>query len=201
MKKLAIAALLSLSAAGAHAAVTNLLVNGSFEATAQGNGSWNIYNNLPGWTGAPNIELRNNVAGSAAEGKNYVELDTTGNSSMYQDVATQAGKHYQLTFFWSARPGTGDTNDINVFWNGQQVSHLAGSNPTGAHQWQQFSFDVVGGSNALSRLTFAAAGRSDSLGGSLDNVSLTSAVPEPGEYAMLLGGLAMLGLMARRRKA
>ena len=35
----------------------------------------------------------------------------------------------------------------------------------------------------------------------LDSVSLTAAVPEPETWAMLLGGLGLVGFMARRRRA
>jgi hypothetical protein len=38
-------------------------------------------------------------------------------------------------------------------------------------------------------------------GAVLDNVTLTAAVPEPETYAMLLGGLGLMGFMERRRKA
>lgn len=201
MKKLALVFALA-AACNAHAA-TNLLVNGSFEDSLQNNGSWNVYQTLPGWTGAPNIELRNNVAGKAYDGNNFVELDTHYNSSMFQDVQTRNGQKYQLSFFWSARPNTGDTNDIDVFWNGQRLTHLAGSNNTANHQWQEFKFTVTGGANPLSRLSFSAVGRNDSYGGSLDKVNLFTAsaapVPEASTYAMLLGGIALLGLFGRRR--
>jgi hypothetical protein len=80
MRKLILAAVLA-APLFAHADVINLVSNGGFEATDQGNGSWNIYSNLPGWDGGvAGIELRNNVAGTAFEGKNFVELDTTRNS-------------------------------------------------------------------------------------------------------------------------
>lgn len=199
MKKTLLAALL-LTPLFASAA-TELVINGSFEDKVISNGSWTTASSLTGWTGLPTIELRNNVAGAAFAGSNYVELDTAGNSSMFQNIATQSGARYTLSFAYSARPNTSDTNDIGVYWNDTLVTTKGGSNATGSHQWQVFNFDVVGGANATSQLKFAALGRSDSLGGSLDAVSVTSAVPEPETYAMLLAGFGLMGLFARRRKA
>ena len=198
MRKILAAALL---AAPVLASASNLVTNGSFEANVQGAGSWNIYSSLTGWTGTPNIELRNNVAGAAFDGVNYVELDTYSNSGMFQDVATTTGAHYTLSFAYSARPFTGNTNDINVYWNGSLVQALAGTNGTGAHNWAVYSVDVVGGAGSTSRLTFNAAGVSDSYGGSLDAVSVTSAVPEPQTYALLLAGLGAVFFLARRRSS
>ena len=197
MRKIAIAALL---AAPLLANAANLVTNGSFEANAMPTGSWSIYPTLTGWTGTPNIELRNNVAGAAFDGVNYVELDTYSNSGMFQDIATTAGAHYALSFAYSPRPGTGNTNDINVLWNGSLVTPLAGTNGSGSHHWTVFNFDVVGGAGTTSRLTFNAAGVSDSYGGSLDAVSLTSAVPEPETYALMLAGLGAMVFIGRRRK-
>jgi hypothetical protein len=197
MRKIVLAALL---ASPLLASAANLVTNGSFEANAMPNGSWSIFSNLTGWTGAPNIELRDNVAGAAYDGLNFVELDTTGNSGMFQDIATTAGAHYSLSFAYSPRPGTGNTNDINVLWNGSLVQALAGTNAGGANNWSVYTLDVVGGAGATSRLAFNAAGISDSYGGSLDAVSLTSAVPEPQTYALLLAGLGAVFFLSRRRK-
>jgi len=196
MKRLIALAALAATAGAAHA---NLVVNGSFEANLQGANSWSIYPHLHGWTGAARgIELRNNVAGAAFHGVNFVELDTTGNSAIWQDIGTVVGGQYLLSFAYSARPHTGNTNDIQVFWNNQLLTTLAGSNGTASHQWQVYNFNVTG-AGALTQLRFAAAGVSDSYGGSLDAVSVT-AVPEPETYALLLAGLAVVGSLARRRR-
>ena len=65
---------------------TNLLVNGSFEATPAGAGSWTQVNSPPGWTWmagpGTGFEVRNNAAGAAQDGSNYLELDTDGNTSI-----------------------------------------------------------------------------------------------------------------------
>jgi hypothetical protein len=49
-------------------------------------------------------------------------------------------------------------------------------------------------------LRFQATGTSDSFGGSLDAVSITTPVPEPEIYAMMAAGLGLMGFVARRRK-
>lgn len=181
-------------------ASANLVTNGSFEADAQVVGSWAIYNNLTGWTGASEVELRNNVAGVASDGVNYVELDTTANNSIFQMVSTTAGSVYDLSFDYSPREGvTSQSNPIQAFWNGSLLSQITGSGiGKGGNNWYTLSFSVIG--TGSDKLTFSAAGISDSFGGGLDNVSLVSLVPEPSIWSSLSAGLMLIGFMAFRRK-
>jgi hypothetical protein len=52
----------------------------------------------------------------------------------------------------------------------------------------------------LDTLKFAAGGTAQTYGGSLDNVSLVAAVPEPETYALMMAGLGAVAFMARRRR-
>ncbi|WP_348694590.1 PEP-CTERM sorting domain-containing protein [Duganella fentianensis] len=191
-----VAVIAALVAGQAHAAPTELVTNGSFEATTISNGSWSVFGSLPGWSSiGSGIELRNNVAGSAYDGSNFVELDSYSNSAIEQSIATAAGKHYTLNFAIQDRAGVAlSSQGVEVFWNG--VSQGVFSNAT---NWTVQSLDLTA-SGATSTLRFAAAGTNDSLGTSLDKISLVAApVPEPETYGMLLAGLALVGAVARRK--
>ena len=197
MRRIALAALL----AAPLMASANLVTNGSFEADSQAANSWNIYANLGGWTGGrAGIELRNNVAGAAYDGVNFVELDTTQNSKMWQTIGTTLGQNYTLSFAYAPREGVAaGSNGVEVFWNGAALGSFTGNGGNSGNAWVFSSLNVIGAANA-STLMFKAIGTSDSYGGSLDGVSLTAAVPEPETYALMLAGLATVGFIARRRR-
>lgn len=199
--------------AGAAQATTltsgELVKNGGFEATTIAGGNWKIYTGgYTGWTlGANGIEIRNDAVGSAFEGNNFAELDTTGNSWISQSLATVAGATYTLSFAYSPRSNVGsDSNGINVYWDGALVEGISASGLVGnsaGNDWTTYTYNLVAGDSSTT-LKFMAAGKSDTMGGGLDAVSVkaaaVNAVPEPASFALLGLGAAALALSRRRKR-
>ena len=202
-----VAALAAMLCAGAAQAGTEL-INGDFEVPTQGSAMWGVYNNFDGWTGGVNgIELRNNVAGAAYSGLNFVELDVYANSSMSQTIDTTLGQAYTVSFAYAPREGVASSsNGIEVFWNGASQGVFTGDGTANSgNVWTLENLSVTGALTSSS-LTFQAVGTSDGLGGSLDAVSVTAGpavpvtpVPEPETYAMVLAGLGLFGFIRRRK--
>jgi hypothetical protein len=194
---------LALAFAGLPALATapNLVFNGDFETPVTA--TWRCFNNssLGGWT---------NAHPGAGSGSCYTHLDgpaapaLSGQQSMYlndssvvgvtlsQDIAVTAGTTYQLSF---ALTGLTDRPTLPVV----QVNLGMGSVPstfTGLTygQWQTFSQTFTPLATGMLPLTFTA------LSGYiyLDAVRV-SAVPEPGQWALMVTGLAALGWLGRRR--
>ena len=147
-------------------AQASLIENGSFELTASpvAAGSWALQATLPGWSvGSKKVEIRNNVVGSAFDGDNFVELDTTANSWIGQMVETDVDAHYLLSFAYSPRMRqSAATNGIEVLWNGVSLTTLTGTNATNDNDWTVYNFDVVG--SGVDTVLFKAVGLSDGLG-------------------------------------
>jgi hypothetical protein len=186
---------------------SSLILNGSFEADIQAANSWAIYANLTGWTGGPGwtgnagdpggIELRNNVAGTASDGVNFIELDVYHNSLASQTIVTTLTQTYNLSFAYAPRVGVpASSNGIEVFWGGTSLGIFTGDG-TVSTAWTVFNFSVIGTGSDVVR--FVAVGTDDSLGGSLDAVALT-ATPLPAALPLLATGLGAFGLLGWRRK-
>lgn len=205
-KKFLLALGLSGASLLAQAAPINLISNGSFESVSQANGSWSLYSTLSGWTVGPQkVEVRNNVAGSAFAGLNFVELDTDRNSWISQSFTTIVGQTYHLSFMWANRPDQLGTNSNGISWKVAALEGVVGKNTITA--WTRFDQDFVATSTSTT-LRLGASGSSDGMGTSLDAVSVThlppaaakSTVPEPGSLALLAMAAGAL-FVARRRKA
>jgi hypothetical protein len=165
---------------------SNLLVNGSFEASSVAANNWAGFSSIPGWTALSGgtIELWNNLNNvRATNGANFGELDYLGaRDGLYQSVRTTAGQSYDLSFDARSRPGvSSSTTTIEVLWNDSVVATV----PPGS-AWRNYHFNVVG-TGGQDRLTFreAANQSADGLGALYDNVSLvpvrsvsTSTVPQ-----------------------
>jgi hypothetical protein len=186
-----------------HATTNNLVLNGGFENPTLIDNTWSNFPSILGWSsGNLGIEVRNNVAGTAHGGKNYIELDTTGNSFISQDLNTSIGQVYNLSFWYSPRVGVPDTSNPLSFSVDGKGGKISGNGFIGNftfpdNAWLNVLYDFTA-TGTTTKLKFFAEGISDGLGGSLDDVSVT-AVPEPETYAMIVTGLGVMGFVARRR--
>jgi len=182
-------------------AATNLVVNGSFEEGVNISNGYAVFSSFKGWTSSSHgIEVRDNWEGIAFQGTKFVELDANFNSDMFQVLSTTMGQNYTLSFNFANRINV-DASSNGLAWSldGSNWNSLItpATNNTNTHAWQSFTISFVAGD--LTKLSFRATGTSDGLGSSLDSISVTSAVPEPQTYALMLAGLGLVAGIARRR--
>lgn len=185
----------------ANSASAAIVFFSGFETPNIPSNTWSVFASADGWTklSGAGIEIQDHVAGNPAAGggDQFVELDSHNNSSMGRVIA--AAGSYSLDFLYSPRPGIGSaSNVINVYLDAVLLTSLTGVGG-GSTAWS--AHNVTFSSLAGQTLIFAAAGASDSLGGYVDNIQLsTGAVPEPATWAMMITGFGMAGTMLRRRR-
>ncbi len=171
-------ACINISQPSAQAAGANLVVNGSFEEP-EVTKDWKL-------SQGPNIEVQQGNAGKPYDGKKLVELDSTAVSKIYQDIPTEVGKAYKLTFAFSPRPGVAD-NKLNVYWGDTLVAKLKESGQGLSNtKWQVYTYDNLKATETTTRLSFDDLNeKSDTLGSYIDAISLvaqaadSSGCPDP----------------------
>ena len=177
---------------------------------------------IPGWsnvTGFANefwVQTPNGYSGLTASPGNgsiyFVDLTGQLNSQPFggleQTISTTPGVSYMLTFAlgaattWNLDPMGGSALTASATGTTLLASQLfAASTPTTANQWQTetLSFTADSASTTIEFLGDSTNVNSRYIG--LDDVSVSSSVPEASTWAMMLAGFASLGFVGYRRVA
>lgn len=215
MKFLKIAACTMVSLSFGAAQAESLILNGSFEnGILHSNYSTDVMlvglgsTLIPDWTivGYPGYNIAligpKNSPVQASVGSQFIDLTGTSYNpiglGLSQTINTVAGMRYSLGFDIgnSTIPSSGAFSSVKAIAGGasQVFTHTGNDGPS---SWRHFSFDFTA-TGATTDITFLSAGGGHYIG--LDNVSVMAAVPEPQTWGMLLGGLALVGFAASRRK-
>ena len=145
--------------------------------------------------GAEDIAVLEPAAGVSTYGLDLFGPAYEG-SLIQQSFNVLAGQ--SLSFDWSFSTLDADFHDAAfVALNGQATTLNTTAGASSGH------FSTVFGSAGTVNLAIGVVDTGDYIGNStltISNVTLTAAVPEPATYAMLLGGLAVVGFGALRRR-
>ena len=155
----------------------NLVVNGDFEVNTVPNGSMQHVKSLVGW--ASNVGVIEIWKGSngyvAGSGDSHMETDAvdTGPNFVYQDIATQVGATYDLSFLQSPRPNHSPArNAFDVYWNDTRITSIARDGQDLANTtWRRTRLVVTG--TGTDRLSFREYDTNKS-GAFLDDVRLVA---------------------------
>jgi len=142
--------------------------------------------------GTEKTYLRDNVTSN-----NVIELEKDNGdvSDLYTSIDTKAGEAYTVSFNYSARYGyTGTGSAIDVYWEGAKVASIS-STTVG---WKSYSYTFVATTDGTSQLKFVSQ-TTDSLGGVLDNISVSHTESLTSGYAGYAGYIVSLPTLSAAR--
>jgi serralysin len=137
---------------------------------------------------------------NSAEGINHIELNEDPSNrfpdarQIYRDIATEAGKYYQLTFQYAPRNGfNAQVNAIAVRLGGTTLLNLAENGTTNTSLvWKTYTVNFIG-DGTTKRLEFLSTGTpvTSGRGGHLDDIRLLAynSNPSIGGNDTITGGL------------
>lgn len=155
--------------AGARA--DNIVLDGDFEGSVPGSEFWTFCapEHFGPWvipeTGA--VESGIDVIKTtwpAASGSQSIDLDGRGRGTIYQDIPTEPGRQYRLSFALAGNPDTSEeypqkTRELEVFWSPRDITHLT-FDTTGHEAFDPsftYKYTDVGWTNHSSTVTAAGS--------------------------------------------
>jgi hypothetical protein len=135
---------------------------------------------------------------------------TLGGTPYINNVSVPVGSFLDTYTFDLTHPGqdlVGTVNSLELDWHGLSLLHISDlsatlqvvGSPGVIGSWTGNPMNVLAAVPAGS-YQLALSGVADGSAGGNYTLSLAAPVPEPESYAMMLAGLGLLGLAARRRR-
>jgi hypothetical protein len=210
MKKQILAALISAATFGSASAATvfsdnfdsytGVLTNPTYGTQTGGTlGLWTVQ-------GSVDVIVAPNWGGIGFSG---LSLDNSGTPGAIDGISTTintlVGRTYTLAFDYSRNYWGGNADSVTALTFGGYTQTIALSGAQSNGIGTVFTPVSIAGTGSAITLSFLSpVSPNFSYGITLDNVvvtdAITAAIPEPGEWAMMLAGLAAVGAIARRRR-
>jgi len=178
------------------AVTSNSITNGSFENVGTETGPNFAPEDVAGWSvfnleddAEPRViqveEFQS--AGGSNDGDNFLSLNSDSQliDQVFQDIATEAGRSYYVTFDYRVDPNSSaDPDQLRVRWNNAWAATFVGTS-----EWQSVGI-LLDADSDTTRLTFREAGEDtgDGAGPQIDNVQIFSIDQVVNDFVVDLNG-------------